>query len=65
MEVGQVWQHVFYADIKVELLQRTRKGWKVKQYDKRNKSGKIAFFNIEDFIGNKFAAHALFKPAEK
>ena len=65
MEVGQTWEHVFCTDIKVELLQRTRKGWKVKQYDKRNKSGKIAFFNIEDFTGNKFKEHALFKPAEK
>lgn len=45
--------HKHDSTIRIELIEPTIKGWKVKQFDKFSKKGKIQFFNKQDIEGSK------------
>lgn len=51
MKTGDKFIHKYNSSIEIELIEPTRRGWKVYQIEKGKK--KIAFFDSQDIQGNK------------
>lgn len=51
MKAGDKFTHKYNSEIQIELIEPTKRGWKVHQIEKGKK--KIAFFDSQDIRGDK------------